>query len=99
MVGNWQLFPSTMPLTIAANVVNMRAWLPFGSLGNNCLMVVLMVRYTRRLSLIGSLLFFLGGKNIVYPMWQSSFVKVSGNQSQNNISWGCFQEGKTYHRI
>jgi hypothetical protein len=29
---------------------------------------------------MGSLLFFLGGKNIVYPLWQSSFVKVSGNQ-------------------
>jgi hypothetical protein len=29
---------------------------------------------------MGSLLFFLGRKNIVYPLWQSSFVKVSGNQ-------------------
>jgi hypothetical protein len=31
---------------------------------------------------MGSLLFFLGGKNIVYPLWQSSFVKVSGNQKK-----------------
>jgi hypothetical protein len=30
---------------------------------------------------MGSLLFFLGRKNIVYPLWQSSFVKVSGNQN------------------
>jgi hypothetical protein len=32
---------------------------------------------------MGSLLFFLGRKNIVYPLWQSSFVKVSGNQVGN----------------
>jgi hypothetical protein len=32
------------------------------------------------LSLMGSLLFFLGGKNLVYLIWQSSFVKVSGIQ-------------------
>jgi hypothetical protein len=67
MLGNWQLFPSTIPLTIAANVVSIRAWLPFGSVGNNCLMVVLMVRYTRRLSLMGSLLFFLAGKKHSVP--------------------------------
>jgi hypothetical protein len=40
-----------------------------------------MVRYKRRLSLMGSILFFLGGKNIVYPMCQSSFVKLCGNQN------------------
>jgi len=30
--------------------------------------------------IMASLLFFLGRKNIVYLMWQSSSVKVSGNQ-------------------
>jgi len=67
MVGNWQLFPNTIPLTMAAKVVNIRAWLPFGSVGNNCFMASLMVRYTRRLSLTVALLFFLGGKKHSVP--------------------------------
>jgi hypothetical protein len=65
--GQLATFPSTMPLTSAARVVNLRAWLPFGSVGNNCRMLVVMVRYTRRLSLMGPLLFFLGGKKHSVP--------------------------------
>jgi len=34
---------------------------------------------------MGSLLLFLGGKNLVYLIWQSSFVKVSGNQGIYNL--------------
>jgi hypothetical protein len=44
MVGNWQLLPSTIPLTKAANVVSMRPVLPFGSVGYICFNAILMVR-------------------------------------------------------
>src|SRR4030067_372713 len=62
MPGSWQLLPSTIPLIIAAKVVNIRALFPFASVGYICRIAIRMVRYTRRLSLMGSLLFFLGWK-------------------------------------
>lgn len=80
MVGSWQLLPSTMPLTNAASVVSMRMVLLFGSPGYNCMIACRMVRYTRRLSLMVSLLFFRDGKNVVYLKCQSSFDKMSGIQ-------------------
>jgi len=53
-------------------------------LGNSCFMVILMVRYTRRLS-IGLFLFFLGGINLVNLMRQLTHVKVSGLQLRITI--------------
>jgi hypothetical protein len=48
---------------------------------------------------MGSLLFFLGGKNIVYPLWQSSFVKVSGNQKKKRLFFDGGSTGSSAHGI